>query len=239
MTPAEIARAAEAVERRGEDLRLLYTGGAQPNYADALREERTEPANDTLSVGLPADAFFVAGDADRPRYTRDSALRVRDGVLTSGDGTPVLGFPTGDRSGVPRPLRLEGNDALLGRAQDLRVESDGVFSYARTVIDPNTLQSQVERVVVGRVALARFPAATQLERFDPTHVRPAAHVVPLVGTPNDGNFGPLAPQQRAIGRMDPDAAISRLQDAYLALRALGALQRAENGMVRGALDLVK
>ena len=239
MTTAEITGAIEAVERRGEDLRLLYTGGAQPNYPDAVRQERSEPAKDPLSVALPPDAFFVAGDSNRPTYTRDGALAVRNGVLVSSDGAPVLGFPSGDASGVPKPLRLEKNDAMLGRAQDLRVESDGVFGYARTLIDPKTLEPHVERVVVGRVALARFPAGTRLDRVDGSHARAPQSIVPFIGAPNDGSFGPLFTQQRAIGRIDPDAAISRLQDAYLALRAFGALQRAQNGMVHGALDLVK
>lgn len=239
MTTAGVASAIEAVERRGEDLRLLYTGGAQPNYFDALRQERSEPSGNPLSVALPPDAFFVAGNPDRPTFTRDGALAVRDGVLVSSDGTAVLGFPTGDTSGVPKPLAVEKNDAIVGRAQDLRVESDGVFGYARTVIDPKTLESHIERVVVGRVALARFPAGTRLERVDGSHARAPQSIVPFIGAPNDGGFGPLVTQQRAVGRLDPDTAISRLQDAYLALRAFGALQRSQNEMVRGAVDLVK
>lgn len=239
MTPAGIAGAVETVERRGEDLRLLYTGGAQPNFSDAVRQERSEPSGNPLTVMLPPDAFLVAGDPNRPAYTRDGALQVLDGVLASGDGTPVLGFAAGDESGIPKPLRLETSDAIVGRAQDVRVESDGEFGYARTVIDPKTLESRVERVVVGRVALARFPAGTRLERVDSSHARAPAGVVPFVGSPNDGSFGPLFPQHRAVGRLDADTAISRLQDAYLALRALGALERTQNGMVRGALDLVK
>src|SRR5579875_2388807 len=127
----------------------------------------------------------------------------------------------------------------LERAQDVRVEPDGVFGYARTIVDPKTLQARVERAVVGRVALARFPAGTQLQRVDGTHARPAANVVPFVGTPNDGHFSAIFPQRRAIGRIDPDSAIARLQDAYLALRAMGALERTKNGLIRGALDLVK
>jgi hypothetical protein len=239
MTSSGVARAAEIVEQRAEDLRLLYTGGAQPNFADAIREEGSEPAHDPLSIALPPDTYLVAGDPKKPTFTRDGALAVRDGVLAGSDGVPVLGFPAGDNSGVPRELRIEGNDALLERAQDLRIEPDGVFGYARTIVDPKTLQAQIERIAVGHIALARFPAGTKLERVDNAHARPSANVVPFLGTPNDGHFAAVFPQRRPIGRLDADTAIARLQDAYLALRALGALQRTQSGVIRGALDLVK
>ena len=234
-----VANAIENVERRAEDLRMIFTGGAQPNFQDALRPERAELTNDPLSVALPPDAYLVAGDAARPSYTRDGALAVQDGVLVSSSGTPVLGFVNGDASGVPRPLQIDANDALLGRAHDIRVEPDGVFGYARSVLDPKTGESSVERVVVGRVGLARFPAGTRLERIDATHVVAPAHVVPFIGSPNDGSFLPIETQRRALGRLDSDAAISRLQDAYLAMRAISAVERSQNAFARGAFDLVK
>ena len=236
---AGIANAIEDVERRADDLRIVFTGGAQPNFADALRPERAELTASPLSVVLPPEAFLLAGDSSHPSYTRDGGLEVRDGVLASSDGTPVLGFVDGDASGVPRALSMDKNDALLGRAQDVRVEPDGVFGYARNVIDPDSGESHVERVVVGRLALARFPAGTRFERVDATHVRPPAQVVPFVGSPNDGNFLSIETQRRALGRLDPDVAVSRLQDAYLAMRALGALERSQNAFARGACDLVK
>lgn len=239
MTSSGVARAAEAVEQRAEDLRLLYTSGAQPNFSDAVRQESSEPARDVLSIVLPPDAYLVAGDRSKPAFTRDGTLSVRDGVLVDASGTAVLGFPSRDTSGVPQELRIEKNDALLERAQDVRIEPDGVFGYARTIVDPKTLHAHVERVVVGHIALARFPAGTKLERLDSTHARPPANVVPFLGTPNDGHFSAIFPQRRAIGRLDADTAIARLQDAYLALRALGALERTQSGVIRGALDLVK
>jgi hypothetical protein len=239
MMNAGIAAAIEAVEKRSEDLRLVYTGGAQPVFADALRAERVELNGDPLSLVLPDGVYLVAGDVAKPVYTQDGSLQVRDGALVSSGGTPVLGFVEGDASHVARPLELEKNDALLGRATDVRVEPDGVFGYARTVVDPKTGASSVERVVVGRLALARFPAATRLERVDATHIRPPANVVPFVGTPNDGSFASIETQRRAIGRLDSDAAIERLQDAYLAMRALSAEERTRNAFARGAFDLVK
>lgn len=239
MMNAGIARAIEAVEKRGDDLRMVYTGGALPNFQDAVRPERAEITGEPLALVLPPDAFLVAGDPSKPAYTRDGALAVRDGVLVSSDGTPVLGFREGDASGIPQPLQIEKNDAILGRAEDLRIEPDGVFGYARSVLDPKTQSTNVERVVVGRVALARFPAGTRLERVDPTHAKPPPHVVPLVGTPNDGSFASVEVQRRAAGRVDSDAAIVRLQEAYLTMRALGAEERTRNAFARGASDLVK
>lgn len=236
---AGIAKVEKLVEQRAEDLRMVFRGGAQPNFADALRPERVELIADPLSVVLPAAAFLVSGDSARPSYTRDGGLEVRDGVLTTSSGTPVLGFVEGDISSVPRALAIEKNDALLGRAADVRVEPDGVFGYARNVVDPGSGESRVERVVVGRLALARFPAGTRLERIDTTHVRAPLHVVPFVGSPNDGSFLSIETQRRALGRLDSDVAVSRLQDAYLAMRALSATERSQNAFARGAFDLVK
>lgn len=239
MMNAGIARALEVVEQRSDDLRLIYQGGALPNFDDAVRGERAELTGDPLSLVLPPDAFLLAGDSQKPTYTRDGALAVRDGVLVDGSGAPVLGFRDGDTTGIPQPLQVEKNDALLGRASDVRVEPDGVFGYARSVLDPKTQTSSVERVVVGRLALARFPAGTRLERVDATHAKPPAGVIPLVGTPNDGSFLSVEVQRRAVGHMDSDAAIVRLQEAYLTMRALSAEERTRNAFARGAFDLVK
>ena len=239
MLSAGITHALESAERRGEDLRQVFTGGAQPNYADVIRDERAELTGDPLSVVVPRGALLITGDAQRPAYTRDGSLAVRDGVLVDSSGAPVLGFAAGDTSAIPRSLQVEKNDLLLDRVQDARVEPDGVFGYARTVVDPATAQLRTERVVIGTLALARFPAATNLHRVDATHVRGPSHLVPVVGTPNDGDFAPLRTQRHAVGRLDPDATVARLQDAYLALRALSAEERTRNAMIHGALDLVK
>ncbi|MGH7329678.1 MAG: hypothetical protein ACREJX_15130 [Polyangiaceae bacterium] len=239
MLNAGIAHAIESMERRGEDLSMVFTEGAQPNYSDVLRTERVEQSADPLSIVLPRDAFLLAGDPNHPTYTRDGALQIRDGMLAGSDGTPVLGLRGGDRSGIPQPLRIDGHDALLGRVHDLRIEPDGVFGYARTIVDTKTMESSVERIVVGRIALARFPAGTRLESIDATHARPPSQLVPFVGTPNDGSFASLYVGRRAAGGLDTDAAVVRLQDAYLAMRALSAEERSRNAMIHGALDLVK
>lgn len=241
MTNGAILRAVDAIQRRADDVHSLFRSGAQPNYPDALRAESLEPANDPLAVVPPEGAYLVAGDPAHPAYTRDGALRLVDGALATREGTPILGFAEDDghRHGVPRALQVDRRDLLLGRINDARVDSDGVFGYARNAIDPQTLETHVERVVVGRLALARFPAGSKPERIDRSRVSAPDGVAPLIGVPADGTFAALATRSRAIGRIDPDAAIARLQDAYLAIDALGAAERTRTGMMRDAFDLVK
>lgn len=241
MTNGAIQRAVDAIQRRADDVQSLFRSGAQPQYLDALRTETVEPATDPLAIVVPERAYLLAGDAARPVYTRDGALVVVDGVLATREGTPILGFAADEQPShaVPRALRIDRRDVLLGRIDDARIDSDGVFGYARSTIDPQTLDPRVERIVVGRLALARFPAGSKPERLDRTHVAAPVGIAPLVGAPADGTFGALATRSRALGRIDPDAAIARLQDAYLALDALGAAERTRTGMARDAFDLVK
>ncbi|MBV8600170.1 MAG: hypothetical protein JO359_01265 [Candidatus Eremiobacteraeota bacterium] len=233
MVNASISQILAEIERRGEDLEILFSAGAQPHYDDVLGAEAIERDQSPLSIVPPRDAYLATGDPVRPSFTRDGALQLRDGVLVTSDGSQVLG---GD---PPAALHIERADAILGRFEDARIDPDGLFSYARTAIDPQTLATTVERVDAGRVALARFPSGTRLERVDATHVRPPPGVTPAFGTPADGSFGALAVRSRAVRRIDPDAAIVRLQDAYLAARALGAAERTRNGMAKAAFDLVK
>ena len=239
MVSAALVRALETIERRGQDLRSLFESGVQPNYDDGLRSGRIERTNDPLAIVLPEEAYLIAGDPNRPAYSRDGALQLRDGTLVTADGTPVLGFAGGEQNGMPQPLAIERRDALLGRASDIRIEPDGIFGYARTIVDPQTLESNVERVSVGRLALARFPAGSRPERIDSSHARAPAGIVPFVGSPADGTFSGLAVRSRAIGRLDPDTTISRLQDAYLAALSLCAAERTRYWMARDAFDLVK
>jgi hypothetical protein len=239
---AAVSRTMEAVERRADDVRGVFLHpGAEPNYADVRDAGRVEPLRDPLAVVPPQGTYLLAGDPRRPYFLRDGALQVHDGTLTASDGvTPVLGFSVnGEAAGLPHPLRLEERDALLDRAFEVRVESDGLLSYSRRVVDAVTLESHAERVSAGRVALARFPPGTQLERVDALRTRAPAGVVPLVGTPADGTFGALATWSRWGGGIDADRAIERLADGYLMMRALGATERTRNAMARGAFELVK
>jgi flagellar basal body rod protein FlgG len=234
----------EAYERmlsRAHDLRDAFRAGAVPLNDDVRTEAHVVPSADPLSVVPPPGAWFVTRGADGTRaYERDGALSLQDGVLRTASGAEVLGYPGGDaRGAVAVPLRVPGVDAALGRAASARVEADGTVAYARDAIDPHTGARSVERVVLGRVALARFPAGTQPVRLDGGRVGAPKNVVPHYGTPGDGTFAPLATSSRDAGSIDIAAGVARLDESYRAFEALGAAVTAGARVQKTAVDLVK
>ncbi|MDP9110476.1 MAG: hypothetical protein M3M96_02420, partial [Candidatus Eremiobacteraeota bacterium] len=149
----------------------------------------------------------------------------------------VLGFAT---DGSPlSELHGDSVDVALGRTENLRVEADGSVCYDRTSIDPRTGEKERERVAVGRIALARFPAATKFQQSDAERVLPPQGVVPHLGRPGDGNFTKVAPMHSAASHIDLAASLSRLSDAYLAFDALTAAHKAQGGIGKTAMDLLK
>ena len=154
-------------------------------------------------------------------------------------GAAVLCFSGGGEAALLGPVQLPEPDRSLGRCDDLHIESDGTLAYTRSAIDPRTRERTVERAVVARLALARFPAGTAPVRVDATQVAAPEGIVPLVGRPGDGTFGALATQARESGAVDLDAGLARLSEACLALRALHAAQRAATQEQRVATELVK
>ncbi|MBV8151847.1 MAG: hypothetical protein JO101_08185 [Candidatus Eremiobacteraeota bacterium] len=241
MVNAAIATALDSLEKRAQDARSIFDPSVQPQYSDVVREARVEPARDPLAVVLPEGAYLLVGDSARPRYARNVPLAVKDGALVTGDGQAVLGFSEPGAGKMPQPLRVDGRDALLGRVADVRIEPDGVFGYARTLYDPQTLAARVERVVVGRLALARFPAGSQPagQGHGAGNLRAPQGVAPHVGAPADGTFGALATHSRPQGAIDSDLAISRLGEAYVIAHALGGAERVRSSMARHAVELVK
>lgn len=193
-----------------------------------------------LTVAAPRGAYFSALDAAGERvYTRDGTFRFEDGVLRTRDGAVILGRPAAAKGGVVAPLHLDAVDVALGRVSDARIDADGSLSCALSAVDPRTGQHRVESVMLGRVALARFPAGTVPSRVDTTHVRAPAGVLPHVGLPGDGNFAALATHARDLGALDPEAGIARLQEAYLSFEALQAAHRAHGDVEKTAMDLLK
>jgi hypothetical protein len=93
--------------------------------------------------------------------------------------------------------------------------------------------------VVGRVALARFPAGTQPVRVDAVHVAAPAGVRAQVGVPGDGYFAPLVPHARDLGGVDIVAGLEKMREAYEAFDALRAAHQARGTLEKSALDLVK
>ena len=180
----------DRVLSRAQDLRDAFRAGSVPLNDDVRTVPQVTASSDPLSVVPPPGAWFVTRGADGARaFERDGALSLESGVLRTRDGAEVLGYPGGDaRGALPVPLRIPDTDRALGRGGDARVEGDGTVAYTRAAIDPRTGVRGVERVVLGRVALARFPAGTQPARLDGARVAAPPGVVPHLGTPADGTF---------------------------------------------------
>lgn len=233
--------ALDRIASRVQDVRDAYRPGAIPRHDDVRTAGTLAATADPLSVAAPPNAWFVTRDASGARaFTRDGAFTITDGVLRTRDGAEILGFPGGDaRGAVPVPLRIPATDRALGRGSDARVEADGTVAYTRASIDPRTGTRAVERVTIGTIALARFPAGSTPLRIDATRAEAPPGVAPHVGTPGDGTFPAVAARRRDTGAIDIDLGLARLDDAYLAFEAIAAAQKARAGVDKAALDLVK
>jgi len=241
MINASPVDAYERMLSRAHDLREVFRPGAVPLNDDVRTEPHVVPSSDPLSVVPPPGAWLVTRGTDGARaYERDGALSLDDGVLRTPSGSAVLGYPGGDaRGAVPVPLRVPEIDRVLGRAAGARIEADGTVAYARDAIDPHTGARSAERVVLGRIALARFPAGTEPVRIDGARVAAPNGVVPHDGTPGDGTFATLATASRDAGSVDIVAGVARLDEAYRAFEALRAAVSAGSHVQKTAVDLVK
>jgi hypothetical protein len=231
------------IERRAADVRYAYESGFEPSNSDVALEHSaqsgTRSANPLAAVA-PDGAYFVVGASDRPRaYTRDGELRFAGGGLEQRDGTPVLGFATNRPRAALEPLRADPIDVALGRVRNVQVDADGAVAYTRATVDPRSGATRFERVSIGRLALARFPAGTRPLRLDATRLGPPAGVIPHIGLPEDGNFAALRTHARDRGRLDLAAGLDRLSEAYLSFDALRAAHRASGEGERTAMDLLK
>jgi hypothetical protein len=235
---APLGDALARIEARAADLQHLYEGGFEPGDARSLRGTEALPYLDPLSVVAPDGSYFVALDArGRSSFTRDGGFSFADGTLRGRDGNAVLGFRQAGAS--PAPLRAGAVDLALGHIAGAAIDRDGTLAYERSVVDPRTGERRSERVVVGSLALARFPAGTQPLRRDPTHVVAPPGVAPALGRPGDAAFGTVTTFARDRGRLDPLAGLDRLEEAYLSFEAIRAAGFAHVNLERGALDLVK
>jgi len=241
MLGAATLDALDRIASRANDLREAYRAGSIPAHSDVRGPNLVAPSTDPMNVAAPPGAWFAVRDAAGQRaYTRDGRLQIDGGVLRTVSGDEILGYPGGDaRGAVPVPLRVPAADGALGRTADARVEPDGTVAYTRAAIDPRTGERSVERVTLGTLALARFPAGSAPRRIDATHVAAPAGVVPHLGTPGDGTFPPVAPSTRDVGALDLDTGLERLAEAYRAFEALRAANHARGETERAVLDLVK
>jgi len=234
-----IATAFDRIATRDADVRGAYRSGFTPAASDVARPSSPLPSRDPLSVALPDGAYVLTPDANnRLTFTRDGSFQLRDGELRAADGRPVLGFALGNRKSLVA-MRVDPYDAALGRVASARVEADGTVSYTRTTVEPRSGERRTERVAIGRLALARFPAGTQPERIDAAHVVPPHGVAPHVGVPADGNFASLATQTRDTGRVDLIAGLEKMKEAYVNFEALRAAHHGRGETEKITMDLVK
>jgi flagellar basal body rod protein FlgG len=240
MLGASTLDALQRIADRANDVLAAYRPGAFPLRSDVAAPRAPLPSTDPLSVVAPPGAWFVTAAADGTRtYTRAGTFHLGDdGVLRAPDGGAVLGS-AGEDGGAPEPLRIATADRLLGRAAGLRVAADGTVAYARTAIDPRTRARTNEAVVVGRIALARFPAGSAPQRVDATRFSGVPGVLPHVGVPADGAFPPLTTAARDAGNVDLDASLQKLTEAYVAFSAMQAAHKAQGDGNKVVMDLLK
>lgn len=237
ISPA-VERAFEAIGARERDLMRAYADGGLPQYDDVRAAPRVEPSPDPLSVAAPANALFIVADVrGQERFTRDGGFTFANGTLSDRNGHPILGYR--DDASEIGPLRADPVDVSLGIVRDLRVEADGSVDYAKALVDPKTGLRENHRVAIGRIALARFPAASKLQAVGEAHVAAPAGTVPHIGRAADGNFDPLTLHVRERSAVDIDLGLERLQEAYIAFDALRAAHKAQGSVEKTSMDLLK
>lgn len=236
---AAMSAALDRIAERTADVRRAFNPGALPQHDDVATPAAVSDFTlDPLAVSAPQDAYFVTRD-DRGNvaYTRDGSFALHGGTLVDGEGRIVCGVRApGD---VPHALQADAVDAALGRIAGPHIERDGSLVYRRDAIDPRSGSRESERVVVGRIVLARFSAGTRLKSGDGNESVAPPGVVPEVGVPGDANFAPIAPMQRDRSRIDIDQSLIKLKDAYLAFDALQAAEIAKTHLGKTVMDLVK
>jgi flagellar basal body rod protein FlgG len=234
-----MSAALDRIAERAADVRRAYTPGAMPERSDvATPAADSQFTLDPLSAAAPDGAYFASLDArGRTGYSRDGTFRIADGRLVDSQGRAILGRR--ESGATLSELRIDPVDAALGRAADVRVEVDGSLVYSRAAVDPRTGSRAAHDVVVGRIALARFPAGSKLDTVDGRVFSAPDGIVPHAGLPGDGTFAALAPMRRERSRVDLDESLSRLKDAYVAFDALAAAQTARDRFNKTAMDVVK
>lgn len=230
--------ALDRIAERAADVRRAYTPGAAPKYDDVASSGIVSDFTlDPLSVVAPEDCYFISEDRGHRTFTRDGAFAVRGGRLVNAEGLPILGMRHG--ATVLSELRVDPIDEALGHVRELAMEQDGTLAYRREYLDPRTGNRELQRVVVGRVALARFPAGTRLTTEDDGGCTPPENVSAQIGTPEANGFPPLERMRRERGRIDVDQSLARLKDAYLAFDALQAAEAAKAHLGKTTMDLLK
>jgi flagellar basal body rod protein FlgG len=234
-----MSAALDRIAERADDVRRAFTSGAVPQRDDVATSAPSSGFTlDPLSVAAPEGTYFIVSDSRGDvAYTRDGAFALRDGRLVAGDGASVFGIRTAGAELTD--LRVDPVDAALGRVGQPRIEPNGSLVYGRNMIDPRSGARSTQRVVVGRIALARFPAGTRLNESDSNRSSAPPGETPRVGLAGDGGFAQLATMQRERSRVNLDESLARLDDAYLAFDALAAAEAAKGHLGKTVMDLLK
>lgn len=231
-------RALDDIAIRERDVLQAYTPGAVPERGDVAQPSSAQPVLDPLSVAAPDDSYFITSD-DRGRtlFTRDGSFALRNGIIVDTQGRPMLGYRT--QGSALGPLQADPVDVALGYVKTAHVESDGTVTYERSTIEPRTGRRELQRAVMGMLALARFAPGTKFQAVDPQHVAAPLGIMPHIGHAGDGNFGAVTPNARERSGIDIDAGLQRLQEAYLALDAIRAAGKAQGSVEKTTMDLLK
>lgn len=237
LNPA-LGAALDNISERAADARRAFTPGAVPRHDDVATPRAVSDFTlDPLAVSAPEGCYFVTRDEHGVLgYTRDGAFAVRSGRLVDAGGRTVSGLGAG---GELIDLQVDPVDDALGRAGEPHIERDGTFAYERTAVDPRSGAKESQRVVVGRVALARFPAGTRLSDDDGSHVLAPDALQAHLGRPGDGEISPLIPMHRDRSRVDLDASLIRLKEAYMVFDALQSAEASKAHLGKTVMDLVK
>ncbi len=234
-----MSAALDRIAERATDVRRAFTPGAVPRRDDVATAGPSSGFTlDPLSVAAPDGTYFIVSDSrGHLAYTRDGAFALRGGRLVAADGVPVFGIraPGAELT----ELRADPVDAALNRIDQPRIEPDGSLLYQRNTIDPRSGARKTQRVIIGRIALARFPAGTRLDRSDPNRSPAPPGETPQVGFAGDVGFAPLATMQRERSRVNLNESLARLDDAYLAFDALAAAEAAKGHLGKTVMDLLK
>lgn len=215
---------------------------AQAQRAELEAFQSFAPADPAAADSVPAAApqgayFMMQGDRGRVLYAPGGAFELRGGVLVDASGATVLGYPA---PGAPlQPLQVNAIDRALGFGGDLRIDAAGTATYARATVDPRTGRRDVQRAVLGRLALARFAPGTKLQAIDGRRFAAPSGIAPHAGVAGDGNFAQLAPLPLSQNPNALDSALARMQEAYIAIDALRAAGVAQDGVEKTAMGLLK
>jgi len=237
MISAAAVHALDDIAQREAEMRAAFTPGALPTHSEIAAQPSLERDSSPLSAAPSGDGYFIVRDpAGNELFTEDGGFAIEHGSLVDRNGMPVLGYSP---SGTLSPLKLDPIDDALGRVGNLHIEPNGSLSYEKTAVDPITRQPERIKVVAGRIALARFSAATRLENVDHTRWRAPSEIPPHVGMPQDGNFLPLVTHAHRRSEIDPLTGIDRLQESFMAFDALRAAHSAQGRVEKIAMDLLK